>query len=296
VATIAFIGFGELGSSLAAGLGTHALRAYAPVRRDAAATAALEQRLSRTAVQRTPTIADAVAGSDAVLSVVPARVSRDVAARCAPALQSGSYYVDLAAAALADKQAAAAIIEGAGAFFVDAAVLGTVVTSGAQVPIVASGPGARGFCELVAGAGLTIEAIDAPVGHATRLKLLRSVYMKGRDALILEMMRAARRYGLESQVAQSIQGPGELVPFPALAERVLCSLAVHAERRADELTASGEVVRSAGIEPVISLAGAQVLGALAELGLADSLGGKRPADGGEVLGMIEELTRRPPVP
>jgi hypothetical protein len=39
-----------------------------------------------------------------------------------------------------------------------------------------------------------------------------------------------------------------------------------------------------------------VLGALAELGLADSLGGKRPADGGEVLGMIEELTRRPPVP
>jgi len=52
--------------------------------------------------------------------------------------------------------------------------------------------------------------------------------MKGRDALILEMMLAARRYGLEDRVAESIKGPGETVPFTALAERVLCALAVHA--------------------------------------------------------------------
>ena len=64
-------------------------------------------------------------------------------------------------------------------------MLGTVATSGFEVPILVSGPGAHGWRTLVDPEGLVVEAIDAPAGHATLLKLLRSVYMKGREALIL---------------------------------------------------------------------------------------------------------------
>ena len=293
MAVFAFIGFGELGSSLADGLGrsgAHLVRAYTPERAQPAATAALERRLRRTGTHRSVSLEELVAGATAVLSVVPADASRAVVELCAPLLDTSAYYVDLAPAPVADKQAGAALVAEAGALYVNAAVLGTVATSGFEVPILVSGPGAHGWQALVNPEGIMVEALDAPAGHATLLKLLRSVYMKGRDALILEMMLAARRYGLEDRVAESIKGPGELVPFAELAERVLCALAVHAERRADELFASSEVVRAAGIDPVISRAGSEVLRRLAELELRDTFDRERPSNGKQVLAAVDGLS------
>jgi 3-hydroxyisobutyrate dehydrogenase-like beta-hydroxyacid dehydrogenase len=291
----ALIGFGELGSSLAEGLGRSAanlVRAYAPERSQPAAAAALQERLRRSGAQRSTSVAEAVAGATVVLCAVPASASAEVAEECAPLLDRGAYYVDLATAPVNDKLRAAAIVARAGALYVDAAVLGTVATSGFEVPIVASGPGAQGWKTLVDTDGLVVDVLDAPAGHATLLKLLRSVYMKGRDALVLEMMLAARRYGLEDRVAESIKGPGEMVPFPALAERVLCALAVHAERRAQELLASSDVVRAAGVEPLISRAGAEVLARLAALELRDVFDRERPSSAAEVLATIDERSGR----
>ncbi len=296
MAVFAFIGFGELGSSLAEGLGrsgVHLVRAYTLKRAQPAAAAALESRLQRTGAHRSASLQEAVTGATAVLSVVPAGASREVAERCAALLDRGAYYVDLTAAPVGDMEVGAALVEQVGALYVDAAVLGTVATSGFEVPIVASGPGAHGWQMLVEREGLVVEAIDAPAGHATLLKLLRSVYMKGRDALILEMMLAARRYGLEDRVAESIQGSGETAPFAALAERVLCALAVHAERRADELLASSEVVRAAGIDPIISRAGSEVLRSLVQLELRETFDRERPSSGKEVLAAIDRLSGRP---
>jgi 3-hydroxyisobutyrate dehydrogenase-like beta-hydroxyacid dehydrogenase len=296
MAVFAFIGFGELGSSLAEGLtrsGANLVRAYAPERSHVTAAAALEGRLRRARAQRSPSLQEAVAGATAVLSVVPAGASRGVAERCAPLLARSVYYVDLSAAPVGDKEAAASLVAEVGALYVDAAVLGTVATSGFKVPILASGPGAHGWQTLVEPEGLVVEVIDAPAGHATLLKLLRSVYMKGRDALIVEMMLAARRYGLEERVVETIQGPGETVSFAALTERVLCALAIHADRRADELRASSEVVRAAAIDPVMSRAGSEVLRGLAQLNLRETFDGERPSSGKAVLAAIDELSGRP---
>jgi 3-hydroxyisobutyrate dehydrogenase-like beta-hydroxyacid dehydrogenase len=295
MAVFAFIGFGELGSCLAEGLGrsgAHLIRAYTPERVHPVAAAALEGRLGRTGAHRSASLEEAVAGATAVLSVVPANASRAVVERCAPLLDRGAYYVDLTAAPVGDIEVAAALVEQVGALYVDAAVLGTVATSGFEVPIIASGPGAHGWKALVEPEGLVVDVLDSPAGHATLLKLLRSVYMKGRDALILEMMLAARRYGLEDRVAESIKGPGETVPFTALAERVLCGLAVHAERRADELLASSEIVRVAGVDPVISRAGSEVLRRLGQLDLRDAFDRQRPANAAQVLAAIDELSGR----
>jgi 3-hydroxyisobutyrate dehydrogenase-like beta-hydroxyacid dehydrogenase len=291
----AFIGFGELGSSLAEGIGRsggHALRVYTPQRSQPGAAAALEGRLRRSGARRIASQAEALAGARVVLSTVPASASREVAVLCAPLLDRGAYFVDLASAPVHDKEIAAAMVAQAGGLYVDAAVLGTVATSGFAVPIVASGAGAEGFKTLVEREGLVVEVLDALAGQATLLKLLRSVYMKGRDALIVEMMLAARHHGLDDAVAESIKGPGETVPFPALAERVLCALAVHAGRRAEELHASSEVVLDAGIDPLISRAGAEVLRNLARLQLSDAFGRERPASGAEVLARIDELSRQ----
>jgi hypothetical protein len=109
--------------------------------------------------------------------------------------------------------------------------------------------------------------------------------MKGRDALVLEMMLAARKLGVEDEVARSIAGPGEQVPFTELSERVLRALAVHAGRRADELESSAALLRELGIDPLLTEAGADRLRRIA--GLREHFKGERPATGRETLDAAE---------
>jgi 3-hydroxyisobutyrate dehydrogenase-like beta-hydroxyacid dehydrogenase len=238
------------------------------------------------------TLADAIDEANAVLAAVPAASQIEVAEQAAPLLSPGALYVDLASAKPEAKRAAAARVAAAGGSYVDGAVLGTVLISGFAVPILASGPGAQSFESLVAPDGLEVRTIDGPPGDAALVKLIRGIYLKGRDALIVEMMLTARRHGLEKIVVDSIDGPGERVPFESLVERVLRSLAVHAERRAEELTASSDVVLEAGVDPSFTQAGARTLRSVAALGLSELFGGERPKDANEVLQAIEARSGR----
>jgi 3-hydroxyisobutyrate dehydrogenase-like beta-hydroxyacid dehydrogenase len=291
MAAVAFIGFGELGAALAQRLrdtGRHELRAWTRERSDPESAAALDRRLAAAGVEQLGSLQETLRGVAAVLSVVPGAASRALAERSAPFLDRGALYVDLTAAAVADKEAGAKAVDSAGGLYVDGAVLGTVAVPTEAIPIVASGRGARQWEELARCDGLSVEVLDGPAGQATRLKLLRSVYMKGRDALVVETLLAARRCGLEDRVAASIEGPGEGVPFTALADRVLRSLAVHAARRAEELRNSGDVVLETGVEPTLARAGAEVLERVAEAGLRKELHGERPESGAEVLALLDE--------
>jgi 3-hydroxyisobutyrate dehydrogenase-like beta-hydroxyacid dehydrogenase len=208
---------------------------------------------------------------------VPGSASRDVFESARPLLAEDIPFIDLSSAAPEVKESAAAMHS----MYADAAVLGTVVASGADVPIVAAGPAAEAFAEL----GLNVTVLPGKPGDAARLKLIRSVYMKGRDALVLETMLAARRAGIEDEVARSIAGPGEQVPFTELSERVLRALALHAGRRADELESSAAILRELGIDPLMAEAGAERLRAIAHL--REHFGGERPASGRDTLDAAE---------
>lgn len=285
MALIAFIGFGELAAAFAEGFaasGRHELRAFLRTEPQAPR----RQRLTQAGVHYS-TEARVLAGATAIFAAVPGSACVAVAEQAAPYLDPGVLYIDLASAAPEDKSRASEIVRTRGAHYVDAAVLGTVVVSGHGVPILACGQGAEEFRSLVEPDGLVVKTIEGPPGQAALVKLLRSVYLKGRDALITEMMLAARRHGLDEVVIDSLDGPSEHTPFPALVERVLCSLALHAERRGEELGHAADVLAHEGIDPAFVQAGAKLLRDLGELGLADAFGGVRPNDAGAVLAEID---------
>lgn len=221
-------------------------------------------------------------GAALVIAAVPGAAASQVFEQTLPHLSPDTLYVDLTAAAPEVKEAAAARHEP----YADGAVLGTVATSGAAVPIAVAGEGAERFRELVSPAGLNVSVLDGPAGTAARLKLVRSVFMKGRDALVLEMMLAARKLGVEDAVARSIAGPGEQVPFTELSQRVLRALAVHAGRRSEELESSAALLRELGVDPVVTEAGAERLRRIARL--REHFGGERPPDGRATLDAISE--------
>lgn len=288
---VAFIGYGEFAHAIAVGLSAGGLElcAYVRPRSDPAGARGRAERMQAAGVRAVGSVADALAGADVVIAAVPGSAGREVAEACARHLSLGQLYVDPTSSLPAAKGAAGELIAQSGAEYVDVAVLGTVVMAGAQVPMLAAGPGAARFRDEGTAAGLHITAMDGAAGDAARIKLLRTVYMKGRDALVLELLLAARRYGVHEAVLESIGGAAEQVPFPKLAERVMCSLAVYAERRADELADAASLLREVGIEPLMAEAGEDRLRQLAQSGLAARFAGERPQDLAAVLDALDAL-------
>ncbi|MBV9004422.1 MAG: NAD(P)-dependent oxidoreductase [Solirubrobacterales bacterium] len=289
--SVSFIGYGELADALARGLSAAHMDLQAYVRPRSTATGAhsRRERMRAAGVRPAGSVSEAVRGADVVIAAVPAASATEVVEACSSHLRQGQLYVDPSSSLPAVKRSAAELVESAGSEYVDAAVLGTVVTAGARVPMLAAGSGAPRWRNEASAVGLNVTAIDGTAGDAALVKLLRSVFMKGRDALVLEMLLAARRHGVQDAVLSSIGGAGEQVPFPSLAERVMCSLAIYAERRADELADAASLVREVGIDPLMTEAGESRLRLLAESGLRSHFGGERPRDLAEVLSSADAL-------
>ncbi len=290
---IALIGFGEVGSTFGSAFrqrGVPDVRAHTRAARDARARRALEERLNAAGVRGCGSLAEAVAGASLVLSAVPASAAAAVASEAAGLIATGALYVDVTPASPGEKEMAAAAMSTRGARYVDAALMGTVVVAGAAVPMLACGPGVAAFAELAPSLGLDVSQLEGPAGSAARVKLLRSIYFKGRDALIVEMLLAARKYGVEAPLVASIRPQPEDAEFSALAARTLRSLAVHATRRAEELERAEGVLADAGVESTMTRAAAGRLHRLGALGLREHFGHRRPRDAETALDAMVALT------
>jgi 3-hydroxyisobutyrate dehydrogenase-like beta-hydroxyacid dehydrogenase len=205
--------------------------------------------------------ASAVAGSDVVLSVNSAKAALDAAEASLPALRETTIYADLNTASPELKRELAALVARQ-ARFVDVALLGPVPASGLRAPVLASGEGAQAFADLFRPLGMPVEVVSAEPGDAAAMKLVRSVFMKGLAASVVESMQAAAAAGRADWLAQEIAA---MIGRPFL-ERALEGSRKHAARRVDEMEAARDLLLELGVEPRIAAASAAQLAELAATG------------------------------
>lgn len=248
---VAVLGLGEAGATIASGLAA----AGCAVRGSDPAVA-----VAPPGVQRMGTPIEAVAGADLVLSLTTAAHALDAAESIAPSLIAGQLYADLNTTAPALKRELAAAIAKTGAGFADVALLGPVPARGLGTPALAAGGGAERFAELVRPLGMPVEVVGSEPGDAAGLKLVRSVFMKGLAASVLESVEAAKRRGAEPWLRAEI---AEVIGEPLL-ERLISGTVTHAARRLDEMKAAAAYLEELGVEPRISRAAAEWLDALAD--------------------------------
>jgi RraA family protein len=115
--------------------------------------------------------------------------------------------------------------------------------------------------------GANVENIGGRPGDASARKLLRSVFMKGLGALIVEAVEAGRAAGAESWVRAQIAA--ELVGGDASVDRLLLGTLKHAARRGVETTAAADLVSGLGVRPVMARAAAEVHRERADVSLYD---------------------------
>ncbi|MBO3746614.1 NAD(P)-dependent oxidoreductase [Streptosporangiaceae bacterium NEAU-GS5] len=212
-------------------------------------------------VTRALSISAAVTGADLVVSLTGGRHAVSAAAEAAAALSPTACYADFNTTAPALKLAVAATIA---ADVADVAVLAPVLRHGAATPLLASGPGAHAITTAFRPLGTTVDVLaDEPVGAAAGRKLLRSVFMKGLAAAVIEAVTAATAAGCPQWVRDQIAA--ELGPDgPALVERLITGTGEHAARRLHEMRAGKDYLDDLGTPTHVSEATIAWLTALSQ--------------------------------
>ena len=113
------------------------------------------------------------------------------------------------------------------------------------------------------------DSIASTISKSSSIKMIRSVMVKGLEALLVESLTAAHRAGVEDRVIESL---GE--SFPGLDWRGkagyhLGEVALHAARRADEMEEVADTLREIGVPPTMAEATAKKLRVCADMGLRD---------------------------
>ncbi len=245
---IAFIGMGEAGGALVKGWGgARPVRAY-DVKTDAPATrAAMAARYAALGVIGCATNAEALAGAELVFSTVTADQAVAAAEAGAPHLGPGAFWCDLNSCAPSSKRRAAEIIERAGGRYVDVAVMAPVHPKLNMVPLLVSGPHAEAVAPVLAALPMAPRVVAGEVGAASSIKMIRSVMVKGMEALTAECALAAVAAGVEDEVFGSLLKSHPGVDWPAQTAYNFERSIAHGARRAAEMEEVAKTLTDLGL-------------------------------------------------
>jgi 3-hydroxyisobutyrate dehydrogenase-like beta-hydroxyacid dehydrogenase len=249
---VSFIGFGEAGQAIASGLRESGIERIAawdilfPVAEGARLKAAGEKfgvRLAHSAVE-------AVAETDMIIAAVTASSSFEAAQSVAPHLAGNPWYLDINSVSPGRKQETAALLAER-ARYVDVAVIAPINPQRHRTPLLISGPHAEAVSPLLRELEMQLSVVDATTGSAAAIKMIRSVMIKGIEALTLECFLAASRANVLDAVTASLKNNYPGLDWPKMSEYNLERMASHGERRAAEMEESASTLRELGLEPLM---------------------------------------------
>ena len=188
--------------------------------------------------------------ADLVVSAVFGTVALDVARMALPHLAGHAIYVDMTTADPADMAQANELAGHLGHQFVDVAITGAVNLSGARTPLLCAGDKAETVRELYASIGASIRVVGSKPGDAATLKLLRSIFTKGMEALTIECLVTAEKRGLRAELHKVLSDIDE-GSLPELMESMVRTHIAHAGRRRNEVVEAQQQMRLSGVDPVV---------------------------------------------
>jgi 3-hydroxyisobutyrate dehydrogenase-like beta-hydroxyacid dehydrogenase len=257
---IALIGFGEVGRIFGYDFANAGIDvcAYDILLNLEASRSAMLHGAQRAGVRACDTLQAAILNADLVISAVTASSACSVAVQAAPLLRSRQIYLDINSVSPETKREIAGVLAASSAKFVEAAVMAPVAPQRIKAPMLLGGPQAVAIASRLHGIGMDVTPVSDQVGVASAIKMCRSIIIKGLEAVTVESMFTARRYGAEKLVLESLAAtfPG-MGWAEALPDYLISRVAEHGKRRAAEMREAAQAVADAGLEPLTALATSQ---------------------------------------
>lgn len=206
------------------------------------------QDFSNHSVTGSQSVAELCKQASVLLSVVTADQASSAATSVGPYLQADTLYLDMNSVSPSTKRTNAKRIESRGGRFVDVAIMSPVFPAQLDVPILVSGDAAQSAQAKLQECGFTnVRSVGHEIGRASSIKMIRSVMIKGIEALTAECLLAAHAAGVTEDVLQSL---GEA--WPDRANYNLDRMLVHGKRRSAEMEEVCLTLQELGISPKMS--------------------------------------------
>lgn len=271
--TIGFIGFGEAAFHLCRGFkdaNVRGVTAYDALlgTNQPERIAAMESRAAQTDVRLVGSLRE-VMQADIVFLGVPARFAQGAALEALPLMTPEKLFVDITTNRPALKEQLGQAMKDRGLAYVDASVMGAVPLYKHKTPTLVCGSGAKRMQELLCPLGMDLTYVGEDAGQAVKMKLTRSIFIKGVEALTIEMLLTARKLGIEDDIMLGLHKSFESQGFTKMVGQLVTSNVVHAARRAIEADECLELVGDCGFDPVMMRAAKEKLEWSAGLGFAE---------------------------
>ncbi len=257
---IAIVGFGEVGGIWGRDLaaqGAH-VAVYDNLLLPGAAREAMLAKARDCRVNARDSLRECLREAELVISAVTASSALSVAGDAAPLLRAGQFYLDINSVSPETKAAMAERAAQGQGLFTEAAVMAPVSPQRLKVPMLLGGKHATELAARLAALGMNAKMVSERVGVASAVKMCRSVLVKGLEALAVEGLFAARRYGAEDAVLASLDASYPGMGWKAhLPEYLISRVAEHGRRRAAEMREAAQALRQVGLDPRMALATAE---------------------------------------
>jgi 3-hydroxyisobutyrate dehydrogenase-like beta-hydroxyacid dehydrogenase len=246
---IALIGFGEAGRTFAGAAGWESnASAFDSKTNDPAARADMLAAFQAEGVTGCQSPYDAIEGADHILSLVTADQTVVAARNAAQHSLENALFFDMNSVAPATKRDAAAVIEAGGGRYLDVAIMSPVNPARLAVPLLVSGPHSIDGAAALQALGFTnVRVVGTEIGRASAIKMIRSVMVKGQEALTAEMILAAREADVVTEVLSSLGSD-----WAQRAQYNLERMTTHGIRRAAEMEEVAKTLESLGVEPLMT--------------------------------------------
>lgn len=246
---IGFLGYGEAARAFHEGLAQAVLAYDILLDGDDDDDAMREAMKSRGA---TPVAIAGLADADWIFSAVTADQSLLAVAPLLPHLRPGQLLIDINSVSPGRKRETAAAVEAAGADYLDMAVMAPVHPKNHATPVLLAGEPAERLLPQLLALGFSASIAGAEPGAATAIKMVRSLFVKGLEAITVETLLAARASGCFDEILASLSASYPGLDWSRFAAYQFERTTRHGGRRAAEMRESGATLDALGLHGALA--------------------------------------------
>lgn len=248
---IAFIGYGEAARAFTDSL--HRAKADLTISAwDIEDEKAMGAAMTERGVRQGADAGDAVEGADWIVNAVTADQSLVATRSVLPHLVAGQTLFDINSVSPGRKREAASCVEEAGAAYLDMAVMAPVHPRGHATPVLLAGREATGLAPDLAELGFSYQVVGDEPGEATAVKMVRSLFVKGLEAITVETLLAASASGCFDRVLASLTQSFPGLGWPDNAAYNFERALRHGTRRAAEMRESAATLDALGLHGALA--------------------------------------------
>ena len=252
---IGLLGYGEVGKRFGADLrerGVLSVTTFDLLLDDSDEGSAMRKHAADHAIATVDSPSALVASSDLIICAVTAAQAMKAVQSAAGTSMAGKWLLDVNSASPATKAECGRIVAAARGHYIESAVMTSVPPYGIKVPMLIGGPHARQLHVTLTALGFDANVASEEIGVASAIKMCRSVVIKGMEAIVIESFTAARAFGVEQHVLDSLKETFPQMDWEKQGDYLFSRAIQHGKRRAEEMQASAETVASRGIGGTIA--------------------------------------------